>query len=197
MYFVANGYAPPSGWLDTLHSAVEPRIATVPTEPVITSPIVVHDISTVETDTTLMQELKEAEEELINVFRSTIKRHSNKSPMEYMAALKAAKDTLSNISTSNAAVSMLNTLGKYSERGGPRHKRLGNMPVQTTALARRRKCLRGRAVGEAGRPRKNTVLLSNLHSYSMPSRRLGKEALHNLGTCVKQNISLGKTHGRK
>ena len=34
---------------------------------------------------------------------------------------------------------------------------------KNTAIARRRKCLRGRAPGEAGRPRKVTVL--KMHNY--------------------------------
>ena len=118
---------------------------------------------------------------------------------EILPALRSAIESLKRISTTNSGASALRTFGKYSGGGASSTKKfkLSSIPIQSAALGRRRKVLRGSAPGEPGRPRKSALLRDNLHEYSMPSRRQNAPARHNLSECVSKNVALGKTHSKK
>jgi len=148
----------------------------------------------------LQPKLQQIHELFTDTWKKVIlERAGSDSPREIIAGYEAALTMLNKITTTNAASSALHTFGRYSEGSGRVTKchRLGNIPVQTTAVARRRKCLRGRAPGEAGRPKKLSILKSNMHSYSMPSRKKGAPAPHKLSECVRRNINIGGTHSKK
>jgi hypothetical protein len=193
MYVLATGNLPPAGWLQTLHEVMNPT--GMQQGEVSLEHITLHsqhiDLPTRESVTTVTAdpdneaELQQAHNDFLEVLQEKI-RIAKDSPRELLAAYKAATATLTRISTTNATISMLHCLGKYSE--GVKKKYLGKIPVQTTSVSRRKKCLRGRTPGEAGRPRKNSILLQNLHTYSMPSRKIR----HNLSNRIARNTALGK-----
>jgi len=202
MYFVACGSAPDPGWLDTLHGTPQVEQSAHSVHTATDRSGTVDAIAGHRTDTDVgvsgvQLKLLAKQAEFVELWKEKIDSQSDRSSVELLAAYEAAIAALKKVTTTNAAVSLLHTLGKYSEAGCSKRRKLGNIPVQTTAVARRRKCLRGRAPGEPGRPRKQSVLVSNKHDYSMPMRKLGHAAPHNLKYCVSRNAALGKTHCRK
>lgn len=199
MYFVACGSAPPPGWLDTLHSTAHAEQSVhsvhIATDHIGSVDAIANHSS--DTDVGVQLRLESKQAEFVELWKAKIDSHSNRSAVELLAAYEAAIRTLQKVTTANAAVSLVHTVGKYSEAGCCKRRKLGNIPVQTTSVARRRKCLRGRAPGEPGRPRKMSVLAANKHDYSMPMRKYGQAASHNLQYCVRRNAALGRTHSKK
>jgi len=200
MYYVACGKASPPGWLDTLHGQAQVEHAFHDTNVTVSRSNAVEtamNTDMVTDDTQICQQLEARQAEFLAMWRAKIDCYGQRNAAELVAAYDVAIKTLSGVTTANAAISVVHTLGKYSEGGSCKRRKMGNIPVQTTAIARRRKSLRGRAPGEPGRPRKLTVLSDNKHSYTMPSRRHGVAAAHNLSLCVRKNSALGRTHSKK
>ena len=200
MYMVATGHPAPFGWLDSLHGGnviaqtENTGNVSINASPDITDPISRNSSDATDSVEDDVAQLIEAQREFHELLKVHIDEKANNSRQEFIAAYKTASASLRNVTTTNAAVSVLLTVGKYSRAGTRRN--FGQIPVKTTALARRKKCLRGRAPGEAGRPRKGVILKNNKHDYSMPIKRK-LHSIHNLQYCVDRNICIGQTHSKK
>jgi hypothetical protein len=208
MYVVANGTAPPAGWLDLLHGGLPdmfvPPVNAGPSECLsgeqVSSVTSASSSNGMDTGNHL-DELNATLAEFCKVLGDQFTRFGARAATELNEGCKSAIETLKGVNSTNSMVSALYTFGKYSVSGQPsgrvRAHALGRIPVQTTAVARRKKCLRGSAPGEAGRPRKTTIVVANKHDYAMPSRNFRAAASHSLSRCVRQNIALGGTHSKK
>ena len=200
MYLVACGHQAPDGWLANLHGGSSDAIQRSTGQPAETSNTVQTNLDTAATSIDTPEfEYKRDVKEFHDLLDKNIFGPGKGNEVEILPTLRSAIESLKRIATTNSGVSALRTFGKYSGGGASSAKKLklSSIPVQSTALGRRRKVLRGSAPGEPGRPRKSALLRDNLHDYTMPSRRLNAPARHNLGECVRKNIALGKTHSKK
>lgn len=202
-YEVATGSPAPSGWLDLLHGGVSQRVGysiqTVEVPALVQSPVdlvsrgIISEGSVVDKTQELLQHIDTVD----RLMKTKVHNVARQNPDAFIDAYKAFIGTLQSLSTVNATVSALQTFGRYSGGGTRAGKRLRTINVQSTAIARRKKLLRGKQPGEAGRPRKSAIVLSNKHDYSLPSRKRNQPAPHALGECVSRNISLGSSHSKK
>lgn len=204
MYIVATGRKPLVGWLDTLHGERSAHtqcniVNSNATCSAVSNTAETAVLDTAEDEGIVREQCFQKLEKLLQTLKQTVTKTIDHSAGEVMPSLDAAIASIEGIHTPNACISMLHTLGKYCDAQKLRRKRrhLGNIPVQTTAVGRRRKFLRGRQAGEAGRPRSNALLKLNLHSYALPVSRKRAAAPHSLSVAVHANASLGRTHSRK
>ncbi|XP_071962543.1 uncharacterized protein [Antedon mediterranea] len=131
------------------------------------------------------------------LFIHLLKEKEQQHPDIFRDAISCFFDSVNKIKTDAALVSALHTFGKYSGESlmKKRPRRLGKIiGVQPTAVARRKSSLGGRRSLGSGRPLKQIQVNSN--PKLMPKKKI-RRAPHKLSTCVKTNISLGKTHSMK
>jgi len=196
-YEVAIGSPAPSGWLDLLHGGLnQTRSASVEVPAPVDVPVPLEVPSPVEVSDPA-EELAQNMATVDRLFQTKVHNVARENPDAFISAYKTFIDTLQSLSTANAAASALQTFGKYAGGGKRVGKRLSSITVQLTAIARRKKLLRGKHPGEAGQPRKSAVVVENKRDYSLPSRKRNQPAPHALGECVPRNISLGSSHSKK
>lgn len=196
-YKVACGREAPDGWLELLHTG--PANQNDETSDTNCTPNIASAVA-VETETQNTNEKLESAISCFNeLWRQKMEDCARCNAEQFLPGYLSAIAVLQKLSTDNAKVSALHSFGKlFSGSISAKRPKLSHIPVQTTAVARRRKCLRGRAVGEAGRPRKNVVITENKHdycTYTVGHRKIA--AAHNLSRCVELNVSLGRTHSKK
>jgi len=202
-YEVAIGSPAPSGWLDLLHGGLNQTMSAsveVPAPVDVPVPLEVPTPVEVPDPAEILDPAEEIAQHIATVdrlFKTKVHDVARENPDAFISAYKTFIDTLQSLSTANAAASALHTFGKYAGGGKRVGKRLSSITVQSTAIARRKKLLRGKHPGEAGRPRKSAVVVQNKHDYSLPSRKRNQPAPHALGECVSRNISLGSSHSKK
>lgn len=198
-YEVATGNSAPSGWLDLLHGGVNQSNAS--SVPSVAAQATVDMADTgIPSEGVVVDKIDELEQRIAKVdeaFKARIHEVARQNPDVLLDAYDAFLGTLQSLSTPNAIASAMHTFGKYSGGGKRAGKRLSCISVQSTAIARRKKVLRGKHPGEAGRPRKSAVVIQNMHDYSMPSRKQNQPASHALAKCVSRNTSLGNSHSKK
>lgn len=198
MYLVSCGHSEPEGWLSTLHGGVSAMKQAEPqSEQAAHSIVSDGNLPTSLSSDELAEENEKKVAEFVELFKLKIGDCASENQQGFSEAIKSAINTLKTINTPNAGLSALRTFGKYGGGGAVSLKRLNrsSIPVQTTAYARRKKVLRGRGPGEAGRPRKSAIA-ETMHDYAMRGAR-NHPARHRLSFCAERNISLGKTHSKK
>jgi hypothetical protein len=221
-YEVAKGKKPPREWLRPLHDSlgvdVEVVSADVDVE-VATADVDVEGIDAVscadastsaphpcnEGDQSIYSDDSDFEptekqrldkhrahgKELIEIFKERLIGFLNNAPEVIEPALEQAIAMLDKATTVASQVSILMTLGK----GNVGQRKGSRIPVQPTAVARRRTAISGRTSCSGGRPRKsNPASAATSSSQSQPPKR---KAPHKLSECVAKNIRLGATHSKK
>jgi len=138
MYYLAWDKLPGEGWMDTQHDQDETSSSSVH----LPSDVA---METSDQDVDLQTELQRVHTMFTDTLKKVIlERAGSDSPRDIIAGYKAAITMLNKITTTSAASSFLHTLGHCPEASVSLTKfdRLGNIPVQPTAIVRKRKCLR-------------------------------------------------------
>lgn len=181
MYFVATGEKPSSNWFKSVHDGVMPESSTVMNidDAEIGSPSTEESHEPGGMSTATVNPSNQVDQEQLKSMHDTclewledITTKAKENPDMY-AALSKYCNTIKNLRTDNATLSALHTFGRqYTTRHS------GRIPVQPTAVGRRKFRLKGRSVALLGRPRNSTVLTANLHQYAC--RRISKRKPHKL-----------------
>ena len=133
-------------------------------------------------------------------------------PETYTEGFRAMLRAYNRLKSKSSLLSALRMFGRYSGVNLARRKMISkagmlqssgpSIPVQPTAIARRRLKIGGRRHLKVGRPTKEATIKE--HAYSrpsssslMPSRKKRVAAPHSLGHAVTMCQSLGKTHSAK
>jgi len=130
MYHLACGKLPEEGWMDTPHSVSDETLTRLLWK------------ASDENAADLQIELQLAHKKFTDTWKKVIfEQAGSDTPREILAGYEAAIVMLNKITTTKAAVGVLRTLGCYSEGSVSLTKshRSGNIPVQTTAVACKRK----------------------------------------------------------
>src|SRR6218665_156716 len=148
-YEVAIGSPAPSGWLDLLHGGLNQAMSAsveVPAPVDVPVPLEVPTPVGVPDPAEILDPAEEIAQHIATVdrlFKTKVHDVARENPDAFISAYKTFIDTLQSLSTANAAASALHTFGKYAGGGKRVGKRLSSITVQSTAIARRKKLLRG------------------------------------------------------
>jgi hypothetical protein len=198
-YEVATGKQPDNEWLRPLHDSrgVQAELIDAAScDDACTSGTIPcnEDNQTISSDSDFEERLADQRargEEAITTIKDMLLGFLYDAPEVVEPALQHAAAMLGKATTTASRVSILMTLGKghVAQRKGTR------IPVQPTAVARRRTAISGRSSSAGGRPRtSNPASAGTSATQSQPPKR---KAPHKLAECVAKNIRLGATHSKK
>jgi MULE transposase domain len=205
-YLLATGKTADPEWLRPLHDGPscsshsdtsEPPTPTPATAPCIRLVPDLSDVveqvneTTQNCDSTLQPNLSGLE--TIERISALLTSFYTDAPEVIGPALLRAEENLRGATTTAARASALFTLGN----GNVRVRKGSRIPVQPTALARRRTALSGRRGNAGGRPRSSNPAQPAKQSREHGEPPQKRKAPHNLAYCVDKNIRLGSTHSKK
>lgn len=125
---------------------------------------------------------------------NSIKLDLQENPESFEGALSKFCSTYRSLKTQASRVSALYNFGRQSYLPLRAKKRSTTIPVQPTAIARRKSNIKGRRCLQSGRPAKKNY--SAEHGYAKGKSKLvsSSKAPHNLSECVARNYNVGKKH---